>query len=104
MFMIVLCNLNLGGRSGIPQRAINNSMTASGTSSPVRSVPQSPVRQSSGPVTRQPASSVPQRPTSASSGQGRVPQTQTQPPRTSAPQQQPRPAPRSPQRTPHSTG
>nr|XP_022339431.1 zinc finger protein Dzip1-like isoform X2 [Crassostrea virginica] len=94
-----------GGRSGIPPRAINNnSMTASGTSSPVRSVPQSPVRQSSGPVTRQPASSVPQRPTSASSGQGRVPQPQTQPPRTSAPQQQPRPAPRSPQRTPHSTG
>ncbi|XP_078313017.1 uncharacterized protein LOC111134574 isoform X2 [Crassostrea virginica] len=93
-----------GGRSGIPPRAINNSMTASGTSSPVRSVPQSPVRQSPAPVARQPASSVPQRPTSASSGQGRVPQPQTQPPRTSAPQQQPRPAPRSPQRTPHSTG
>lgn len=93
-----------GGRSGIPPRAMNTSMTASGTSSPVRSANQSPVRQPPAPVARQPAMSTPQRPTSASSGQGRYPPPQTQPSRAAAPQQQPKPAPRSPQRTPHSTG
>lgn len=97
-------NLTLGGRSGIPPRAMNTSMTASGTSSPVRSANQSPVRQPPAPVARQPAMSTPQRPTSASSSQGRYPPPQTQPSRVAAPQQQPKPAPRSPQRTPHSTG
>ncbi|XP_048745463.2 cilium assembly protein DZIP1-like isoform X2 [Ostrea edulis] len=94
-----------GVRAGIPPRAMNtSSMTASGTSSPVRSAHQSPVRQGPAPAYRQPAASASQRPTSASTGQARVPQPQTQPPRTAVSQQQPKPAPRSPQRTPHSTG